>query len=102
MNPEADMTMDLNLSEHSRDLTISNILGLHARAAARLVHLVGEFHSDVYLEKNDEQVKADSVLSLLTLECPVGTKVVVRAQGDDAWPAVEAITKLFKDKFGEE
>lgn len=102
MNLEAELTGDLNLSEHSRELTICNRLGLHARAAARLVQLAEEFQSDVYLEKNDELVKADSILSLLTLECPMGTKVVVRAQGNDALSAVEAIANLVENKFGEE
>ena len=83
-------------------VVIGNKLGLHARAAAQLVKTAEQFEAEVFLEKNGESVDAKSVLSLLVLECPIGTEVVIRASGTDSIPAVEAVAKLVEDRFGEE
>ena len=91
-----------NHKEHSIELTISNRLGLHARAAARLVAIAEQYEADVAMEKNGETADAKSILSLLALECPLGTKVVVRVSGADAKSALAAITELIENKFGEE
>ena len=95
------MTME-PLNECARTLAIANRLGLHARAAAQLVQLAQTFQCEIFLEKNGESADAKSVLSLLTLECPIGTNVVVRAVGDDSRPAVQAVAELITNKFGEE
>lgn len=92
--------MDNN--EYTRELTIINRLGLHARAAARLVEVARQYQAEVALEKNGESVDAKSVISLLTLECPLGTRVVVRAKGDDSAQALSAVADLIEHKFGEE
>ncbi len=92
--------MDNN--EYTRELTIINRLGLHARAAARLVEVARQYQAEVALEKNGESVDAKSVISLLTLECPLGTRVVVRAKGDDSAQALSAVVDLIEHKFGEE
>ncbi len=92
--------MDNN--EYTRELTIINRLGLHARAAARLVEVARQYQAEVALEKNGESVDAKSVISLLTLECPLGTRVVVRAKGDDSAQALSAVVDLIENKFGEE
>lgn len=97
---EASISIENN--EQTRELTITNRLGLHARAAARLVQLLQQFQSEVEMEKGPEVVDAKSVLSLLTLECPMGTKVVVRARGEDSAPALAAVVNLIESKFGEE
>ncbi|MFH1134449.1 MAG: HPr family phosphocarrier protein [Pseudomonadota bacterium] len=89
-------------SEHFTELTISNRLGLHARAAARLAAMARAFKAELYLEKNGLSADAKSVLSLLTLECPLGTRVVVRAVGPDARQAVDLAAELIDNKFGEE
>ena len=89
-------------NEHWAELTITNRLGLHARAAARLVELVSQFEAEIDMIKGNEAVDAGSVLSLLALECPMGTKVVVRARGIDSEPALAAVTDLIVGKFGEE
>ena len=94
--------VDTNNNERSIELTIANRLGLHARASAQLVQLAQQFQSDLLVEKNGESVDAKSVLSLLTLECPLGTRVVVRAKGQDADTALAAVAQLFENKFGEE
>lgn len=93
---------DIDPLEASCELTINNRLGLHARAAARLVETVQKHQSEVTLSKGSETVDATSILSLLTLECPLGAKVIVSAKGPDADRVLKALTELFDNKFGEE
>ena len=80
---------------------ISNKLGLHARAAAKVVHTANAFTSDVYVGTGDEEVNAKSILGLLTLAATNGTAMTVRADGNDEAAAVEALIELFANKFGE-
>lgn len=94
--------LNSNSNDHSARVTISNRLGMHARAAAKLVQICQEFEADVTLEKDGEIVDAKSVISLLTLECPIGTEVTVSASGPDSADAVNAVRRLIEDKFGEE
>lgn len=82
-------------------LQIINKLGLHARAAAKVVHLANEFKSDVFLGVDGEEVNAKSILGLLTLAATQGTPLRLRVEGPDEEAAVAAIEALFKDKFGE-
>ena len=82
-------------------LQIINKLGLHARAAAKVVHLANEFKSDVFLGVEREEVNAKSILGLLTLAATQGTSLTLRIEGPDEDAAVAAIQALFKDKFGE-
>jgi len=83
------------------EVQITNKLGLHARAAAKVVHAANEFVSDIFIGNGDEEVNAKSILGLLTLAASQGTPVTVRAQGEDEHAAVEALVALFRDKFGE-
>jgi phosphocarrier protein len=80
---------------------ITNKLGLHARAAAKLVHTASAFDSEIYIGTEHEEVNAKSILGILTLAATKGTPLVVRADGTDERAAVDAITALFSDKFGE-
>jgi phosphocarrier protein len=80
---------------------INNRLGLHARAAAKVVHTANAFQSEVFIGTDDEEVNAKSILGLLTLAASKGTPLVVRADGDDERAAVEAIVTLFANRFGE-
>lgn len=80
---------------------ITNKLGLHARAAAKLVHTANAFKSDVFVGGEHEEVNAKSILGLLTLAASKGTPLTVRADGPDEGEAVEALVRLFEDKFGE-
>jgi phosphotransferase system HPr (HPr) family protein len=84
-----------------KELVIRNSLGLHARAAARIVELASQYESFISLEKDGNVVDAKSVLSLLTLECPMGSKVLLRAEGEDSCAAVQALTDLITNNFGE-
>lgn len=84
-----------------RELEVRNRLGLHARAAARLVHTTAPFASHVTLAQNGEEVDAKSILGILLLAAPQGTRVTVRCDGDDETRAMDAIVNLFEDRFGE-
>jgi phosphocarrier protein len=84
-----------------KTLTIKNELGLHARSAAMIVRVLERYRSSVFLERDGNQVDARSLLDILTLACPKDSRVVVRADGDDAREAVDSIEKLVDDKFGE-
>lgn len=82
-------------------LRIENELGLHARAAARIVKLAGQYESDLFLKKDDQEVDGSGILSILTLSCPKGTEIEVRAVGEDSERLIEALKELFSQKFGE-
>jgi phosphocarrier protein len=81
---------------------ISNRLGLHARAAAKVVHTANNFKAEIFIGAGDEEVNAKSILGLLTLAATKGTPVVVRADGEDERDAIKAIVALFENRFGEE
>jgi len=80
---------------------ITNKLGLHARAAAKLVHTASAFDSEIFIGTEHEEVNAKSILGILTLAATKGTPLVVRAEGVDEKAAVAAIPALFAGKFGE-
>lgn len=85
-----------------RDTQIVNRLGLHARAAAKLVHLAGNFESNITLMRNGEEVDAKSILGILLLAAAQGSEVTIRCEGTDEEEALEAIAGLFAERFGEE
>jgi len=87
--------------ELTRKLLINNELGLHARAAAKIVSLAGNYKSVLYIRKGDHVVDGSSILSILTLACPKGTEICVRAEGEDCDALLEALACLFDQKFGE-
>jgi phosphocarrier protein HPr len=84
-----------------RDIEIKNKLGLHARAAAKLVHTAARFRCDIKIRKGDEEVDGKSILGILLLAAGRGTTITVKANGDDEAEAVEAIEKLIDAKFDE-
>ena len=81
---------------------IVNRLGLHARAAARFVHLANTFDSRITVTKDDMRVNAKSMLGLLTLAAARGSKLLLAADGDDADAALSALSDLIRDRFGED
>ncbi len=83
---------------------ISNRLGLHARAAAKLVRLASRFSSEIHLSREDanQQIDSKSILGILMLAASQGTRLIVSIEGEDEAEAGEAIRRLFEDKFGEE
>jgi len=80
---------------------ITNRLGLHARAAAKLVHTANSYSSEIFIGTGEEEVNAKSILGLLTLAAAKGTPLTVRADGSDEEKAVAAVVALFEQKFGE-
>jgi phosphocarrier protein HPr len=84
-----------------RVLEIKNKLGLHARAAAKFVHLAARFKSDIKIRKGDEEVDGKSILGILLLAAGRGSSVTLRADGADERDALDAIEKLIDDKFDE-
>lgn len=84
-----------------REVEIVNRLGLHARAAAKLVHVTGRFQSLVTLEMDGERVDAKSILGVLLLAAAYGSKVRLRCEGDDEAAAMEAVCGLIADRFEE-
>ena len=85
-----------------KKLKIENDLGLHARAAAKIVDLAGQYRARFFLSKDDHEVDGSSILSILTLSCPKGTDIEVRIEGKDSEELLKALKLLFKEKFGED
>jgi phosphocarrier protein len=85
-----------------KDVGIINRLGLHARAAAKLVHRAGEYSSRVTLAKDGEEVDAKSILGVLLLAAAQGSVVTLRCDGEDEADAMQAVEELIADRFGEE
>jgi len=85
----------------SKDIPIINKLGLHARAAAKLVHTAARFSSDIKLRKGTEEVDAKSILGILLLAAARGTTVTITAAGSDEIEALESIEKLILGRFDE-
>jgi phosphocarrier protein HPr len=84
-----------------REVEIVNRLGLHARAAAKLVHLAGRYDSHISLSLNGEEVDAKSILGILLLAAAQGAQVVVKCDGVDEQEAMTAVTTLIADRFEE-
>ncbi len=84
-----------------KELAIVNPLGLHARAAAKLVHLAGRFQSSITLAKDGETVDAKSILGILLLAAGQGSEILVSCDGDDEHVAIEAISDLLASGFDE-
>ena len=85
-----------------RTFTIVNKLGLHARAAARLVQTANRFKSEIRLGREGQEVNGKSIMGVLMLAAAQGTQVTVRAEGDDAEEAMAALGSLIEDGFGED
>lgn len=89
----------------SRDIIVSNKLGLHARPAMQFVDVANQFSSSVKVEKfGDDPMEVDgkSVMQMITLAATEGTEMRISAEGDDAEQAVAKLVELFETKFGEE
>ncbi|HVI54545.1 MAG TPA: HPr family phosphocarrier protein [Luteibacter sp.] len=84
-----------------RDIVVSNRLGLHARASAKLVQLVSGFKSTVWIISKGREVNAQSIMGVMMLAAGMGTALSVRAEGDDEAAALDAVVALFDRKFDE-
>lgn len=84
-----------------QSITISNKLGLHARASAKLTKLAGSFQSDVFMTRNDRRVNAKSIMGVMMLAAGIGSIVEIEVTGADERAALAALLALIDDKFGE-
>ena len=84
-----------------RELWVENRLGLHARPVAKITALAQSFDAEVTLEKDGELADARDLLAILAMDCPQGTRLVLKAIGPQAREAAMTIASLFARKFGE-
>ena len=84
-----------------RTITISNKLGLHARASAKLTQAASRYKSGVFIARNGRRVNAKSIMGVMMLAAGLGSTVELETDGPDEAEAIDAIEKLFADKFGE-
>lgn len=85
-----------------REVLICNKLGLHARAAAKLVTLSSQFSSEIFLHHNDKKVNGKSIMGVMMLAAGKGTQLILCAEGDDEQQAIDAIEQLVNNRFDEE
>lgn len=83
-------------------ITIKNRAGIHARPAAMLVQTASRFASKVYLEKDGERVNGKSIMGIITLGATYNTPIRIIAEGADEQEAVDALVRLFENKFEED
>ncbi len=81
--------------------TISNKLGLHARASAKLTKLAGSFPCDVWISKGERRVNAKSIMGVMMLAAGIGSEVELETDGAQEQEAMDALLVLMADKFGE-
>jgi len=84
-----------------QEVEIINKLGLHARASAKLSQLAGQFKSEVWLARNGRRINAKSIMGVMMLAAPKGSRITIETNGDDAQQAMNALTALIADYFGE-
>ena len=86
----------------SRSVNIINRLGLHARAATRLVNCASEFKAEVLVKKGTRSVNGKSIMGVLTLAAAIGTELTIEADGEDEDLAMTAVIQLINNRFGED
>ena len=82
-------------------VTISNKLGLHARASAKLTKLAGSFACEVFITRGERRVNAKSIMGVMMLAAGIGTEVSIETDGADEQTAMDALLARINDKFGE-
>ncbi|MBS3799977.1 MAG: HPr family phosphocarrier protein [Thioalkalivibrio sp.] len=85
-----------------RVVPIVNRLGMHARAAAKFVSLASQYAADVTVSRNQQEVNGKSIMGVMMLAASQGTEVTIETDGEDADAALDALTELVADRFGEE
>ena len=86
---------------HVKELLVENKMGIHARPAAMIVRVTNRYKSEIFVEKDDEQVNGKSIMGLMMLAAAKGTKVKFLATGDDAAQMLAELEALFGKKFDE-
>ncbi len=85
-----------------RELTVTNRLGLHARATAKLVQTTAGFKANISIAAKGREVNAKSIMGVMLLAAGQGSQVIVRAEGEDAQAAIDALAALFERRFDED
>jgi phosphocarrier protein len=85
----------------SQKLTITNKLGLHARAASKLVNTAGQFESDVFIDKQGNRINAKSIMGVMMLAASKGTEILLEVDGNDEQDCMQAIVQLIDSRFDE-
>ena len=85
----------------SQKLTIMNKLGLHARAASKLVNTAGQFESDVFIDKQGNRINAKSIMGVMMLAASKGTEILLEVDGNDEQDCMQAIVQLIDSRFEE-
>ena len=85
-----------------KEITIINRLGLHARPAAMFVRISSRYRSEVWVEKEGEQINGKSIMGLMMLAAGQGSKLTIRCEGPDADKAMEELEELIRKKFNED
>jgi len=86
----------------ARNVTVINRLGLHARAATRLVNCASEFESEILVSKGTRVVNGKSIMGVLTLAAATGAELTIEAEGADEQKAMDALILLINNRFGED
>ena len=81
---------------------LKNKLGMHARAAAQFVRTAQKYQAQIFIERNGQTANGKSILGILTLACPMGGMITVKAEGEDALAALAELEELIENKFGED
>ena len=84
-----------------RDITLINRLGLHARAASKLVQAASDFNSEVWITRAGRRVNAKSIMGVLLLAAPCGSELVLEVSGPDEEKSMQALVELIENRFGE-
>lgn len=87
---------------NKREFVIKNRLGLHARAAAQLVKTANRFRSEIQVEKEGTEVNGKSIMGILMLAAPQGSRISLTVRGEDETEAMDALAQLIEDGFGED
>jgi phosphocarrier protein len=88
--------------EVRRELEIVNSRGLHARASAKFVKCAEQFEAEITVSRDGHSVPGTSIMGLMMLAAQMGSTILVEAKGPEAGPAVEALSRLVADRFGED
>lgn len=85
----------------TQTITITNKLGLHARAAAKLTKTAGQFQSEVWITRNQRRINGKSIMGVMMLAAGIGSEILIEINGPDENEAMQALVFLIQDKFGE-
>ena len=85
----------------SKNVTIINKLGLHARAASKLVNKANQFESDVFIDKQGNRINAKSIMGVMMLAASKGTEILLEVDGGDEEDCMQAVVRLIEDRFEE-